>query len=109
MLSKNKAEFTLSDGSKKIIELIFNLSKNVTWHADWDEVKLNGLRYSRGINYGLSKLTEESKFENYDAFLFLTNDTEFENSHSVTKLAEIMDKHISFIITLMFSTKKIFV
>lgn len=70
-----------------------NLSKNVTWHADWDEVKLKGLRYSRGINYGLSKLTEESKFENYDAFLFLTNDTEFENSHSVTKLAEIMGKH----------------
>ena len=43
-----------------------NLSKNVTWHADWDEVKLNGLRYSRGINYGLSKLTEESKFENFN-------------------------------------------
>jgi hypothetical protein len=32
------------------------LSKYATWHADWPEARLHGLRYSRGMNYGLSQL-----------------------------------------------------
>ena len=38
-----------------------------------------GLRYGRGMNFGLLKLWKENKFEKYDAFLLLTNDTEFQN------------------------------
>ena len=54
-----------------------NMSKYVTWNADWKEAKQNGLRYARGMNFGLSNLWREGKFNNYEAFLLLTNDTEF--------------------------------
>ena len=69
------------------------LSKNYTWYADWDEVIKNGLRYPRGINYGLFNLIKENSFHNYDAFLFLTNDTELENVPSVARLASILENH----------------
>ena len=38
-----------------------NLSKNCTWYADWEDAMLNGLRYARGMNYGLSQLWKEYK------------------------------------------------
>jgi len=34
------------------------LSKYCTWHASSDEIRKMGLRYGRGMNYGLSKLWE---------------------------------------------------
>ena len=39
-----------------------NLSKYVTWYANWEDAKNNGLRYSRGINFALSNLYKEKNF-----------------------------------------------
>ena len=35
------------------------LSRHMTWHANWSDAVKLGLRYSRGMNYGLSQLWEE--------------------------------------------------
>lgn len=69
------------------------LSKHCTWHADWPEAIQQGLRYSRGMNYGLGKLWEEDTFKKYDAFFLLTNDTVLPEAPILEKLMEIMDKH----------------
>jgi hypothetical protein len=71
------------------------LSRYCTWHANWPEAVKNGLRYSRGMNYGLSQLWKEGKFNNYDAFFLLTNDTEFEKGPTLTPLMKIMDQYKS--------------
>ena len=70
-----------------------NLSENCTWYADWEDAMLNGLRYARGMNYGLSQLWKENKFKKYDAFFLLSNDTELPNSPSLKLLLEIFDNH----------------
>ena len=57
--------FILEAGSLKK-----NLSKNYTWHANWVSAKKNGLRFARGMNYALSNLQKEKKFNNYEAFFF---------------------------------------
>ncbi len=90
-LSKNNKKldiFVIEAGSDKD-----KLSKNLTWYVDSPGVKKNGLRYYRGMNYGLSKLYEEGKFYNYDAFILLTNDTIFENYKIIDKLEKIFNKH----------------
>ncbi len=66
------------------------LAKHCTWHANWPEAVQHGLRYQRGMNYGLSQLVREDKFKQYEAFLLLTNDTEFETKPSVKPLFDIM-------------------
>ena len=69
------------------------LSKHTSWHANWEDAIVNGLRYGRGMNYGLSKLWSEGKFKTYDAFFLLTNDTELEPSETIKPLIRIMDTH----------------
>lgn len=69
------------------------LSKYVSWHADWPEAKAQGLRYSRGMNYGLSELWKEGRFACYDAFFLLTNDTELQPSPTVAPLLNILNQH----------------
>ena len=69
------------------------LSRYSTWHADWPEAKLHGLRYSRGMNYGLSQLWKEGKFRQYEAFFLLTNDTELQPGPTVAPLMGILDQH----------------
>lgn len=69
------------------------LSQNVSWHADWPEANVQGLRYCRGMNYGLSQLWNEGRFKAYDAFFLLTNDTEFQQSPTVSPLMAILDEH----------------
>lgn len=69
------------------------LSKYCTWHADWPEAKQQGLRYSRGMNYALSLLWKNGKFNNYDAFFLLTNDTELMLESTLSPLLEILDHH----------------
>jgi hypothetical protein len=69
------------------------LSQNTTWHADWPEAKEHGLRYSRGMNYGLSQLWKEDRFSRYDAFFLLTNDTELMDSPTVGPLVSVLDDH----------------
>ncbi|GHU04118.1 hypothetical protein FACS1894205_1790 [Alphaproteobacteria bacterium] len=69
------------------------LSCHATWYADWDEARAHGLRYGRGMNYGLSQLWKENRFEGYDAFFLLTNDTELQPAPTLAPLAEIFDAH----------------
>lgn len=69
------------------------LSKYVTWHADWPDAVEHGLRYSRGMNFGLSQLWQEGKFGNYEAFFLLTNDTELQPGRTVDPLMAVLDKH----------------
>ncbi|MER2519185.1 MAG: hypothetical protein ABTQ34_00665 [Bdellovibrionales bacterium] len=69
------------------------LSKHVTWRADWPEAVAHGLRFNRGMNYGLSQLWKEGKFKNYDAFFLLTNDSELQDSSTLKPLLDILDKH----------------
>ena len=38
------------------------LSSKMTWFADWEFARKEGLRYSRGMNFGLSMLLKEEKF-----------------------------------------------
>lgn len=69
------------------------LSRHATWHANWPDAVDHGLRYSRGMNFGLSRLWEEGKFKDYEAFLLLTNDTELYPQSSVSPLMGVLDKH----------------
>ena len=72
---------------------IDKLSRHTTWHANWKEAQENGLRYSRGMNYALKQLWNESKFKEYDAFLLLTNDTELEEKATISPLLKVMNEH----------------
>lgn len=69
------------------------LSRRATWHANWPEAREHGLRYQRGMNYGLSRLVAEKKFDKYDAFFLLTNDTEFGKDSVLGPLLEVLDEH----------------
>jgi hypothetical protein len=69
------------------------LSQYCTWHVDSPEVRQYGLRYSRGMNYGLSQMWKEGKFTHYDAFFLLTNDTELMDMSTLTPLMAILDQH----------------
>jgi len=81
--------FVIEAGSDKE-----SLSKYCTWYADWPEALQHGLRYSRGMNYGLSQMWKEGKFEQYEAFFLLTNDTEFMDGSILSTLMKILDKHV---------------
>ncbi len=69
------------------------LSKYASWHAKSPDIIKSGLRYGRGMNYGLVKLLEEGLFQKYDAFFLLTNDTELESKKNVFTLLNIMNEH----------------
>ena len=66
------------------------LSKYCTWYADWPDAVENGLRYSRGMNFGLSKLWQEKKFSEYEAFFLLTNDSELRKRPTIEPLLKTM-------------------
>ena len=67
-------------------------SKYTTWSANWKKAKQNGLRFSRGMNYGLFKMYQENTFKNYEYFLLLTNDSEVESKPFIKELVNIMNK-----------------
>jgi len=69
------------------------LSLYTTWHANTPEIMQNGLRYGRGMNFGLVQLIKDGKFDQYDAFFLLTNDTEFKTVPTLAPLLDILDKH----------------
>jgi hypothetical protein len=68
------------------------MSKHATWHANSEEVIKDGLRYGRGMNYGLTQLLKEGRFDQYDAFFLLTNDTEFRAEATIAPLLQILNK-----------------
>jgi len=70
-----------------------NLSKYATWHEKSPEVRQNGLRYGRGMNYALSILWKEGRFQEYDYFFLLTNDTELQKCSTIASLQEVMLSH----------------
>ena len=80
--------FILESGSD-----LNKLSKNYTWHAKTENIKKNGLRFFRGMNYALSKLYNEGNFKKYDAFFLITNDSEFEDKPIIDKLLKLFDTH----------------
>jgi len=69
------------------------LSRNMSWHADWPEAREHGLRYQRGMNYGLTQLLQEGRFGDFDAFFLLTNDTVFEEQSIISPLINILIDH----------------
>lgn len=69
------------------------LSRNSTWHANWPDAVEHGLRYSRGMNYGLSQLWKEGKFKQYETFFLITNDTELQSEPTLAPLVAILDQH----------------
>ena len=78
--------FIVESGSDKD-----KLSKNYTWYAKQNSIKKKGLRFYRGMNYGLLKLYEEDKLNDYDAFFLITNDSVFERKPIIKKLLSYFD------------------
>jgi len=70
------------------------LSQHTTWHADWPEARAHGLRYSRGMNFGLSQLWRDGRFQDYRAFFLLTNDTELSDQPTVRPLLKVFEDHL---------------
>ena len=71
-----------------------NLSKYCTWHVSTPDAVKQGLRYSRGMNYGLLQLWKEGNWEKYDSFFLLTNDTKFpKNQATVRTLQKLQEKY----------------
>lgn len=70
-----------------------NLSQYCTWHANTDEIIKEGLRYSRGMNYGLLQLWKEKKWEQYDFFFLITNDTELSRAQTLAPMNKLLTEH----------------
>ena len=73
--------FVIEAGSDKN-----NLSKSATWYVKDKFTMKNGLRYPRGMNFGLFKLYKEKKLLNYEAVLLMTNDTNPPNKKFIRPL-----------------------
>ena len=63
---------------------IDKLSKYYTWHANTDQINKEGLRYSRGMNFGLLELFKQKNGINMKLFL-LTNDTELSSTKTLAQ------------------------
>ena len=50
-----------------------NLSKYATWYANSKRVRQEGLRFPRGMNYGLYQMWKEKIFTKYKSFFLITN------------------------------------
>jgi hypothetical protein len=81
--------FVVEAGSEKN-----NLSKYCTWHVNTPDVIKQGLRYSRGMNYGLLELWKSGDWSKYDSFFLLTNDTKLaKGQSSINVLQKILEQH----------------
>ena len=69
------------------------ISTYCTWHAKTEQINREGLRYSRGMNYALLKLWQEKKWEEYEAFFLLTNDTELSDKPTLAPLLAVLQGH----------------
>ena len=69
-----------------------NLSKYCTWHVKDQDVIKNGLRYSRGMNYGLLELWKSKNWKEFDSFFLITNDTKFpDGQKTISTLQNLLD------------------
>ena len=80
--------FVIEAGSDKN-----KLSKYCTWHVDTEDARQHGLRYSRGMNYGLLQLWQNDNWNDYDSFFLITNDTELPEQNTIKTLHELLDVH----------------
>lgn len=80
--------FVIESGSDKN-----KLSKYWTWRAESKFAIKNGLRFSRGMNFGLGNLWREGKFDKYYGFFLITNDTEIRTKYFAKKIINIFNKH----------------
>ena len=86
---KHNDIFVVEAGSDKD-----KLSKYCTWHITTPAVIKQGLRYSRGMNFGLLRLWKEGTWEKYDSFFLLTNDTKFPQGQStVSSLQKLQNNY----------------
>jgi hypothetical protein len=69
------------------------LSRHTTWHANSPDIMAQGLRYGRGMNFALVQLLNEGKYDHYEAYFLLTNDTEFKAQQTLSPLMEILQEH----------------
>ena len=68
----NKLYHSIKKNNKNLIDVFIvdagsdnkKISKYTTWKANSKSIKKMGLRYGRGMNYGLLQLWKENKFEN---------------------------------------------
>tara|TARA_B110000008_G_C16818313_1_gene503571 strand:- start:72 stop:899 length:828 start_codon:yes stop_codon:yes gene_type:complete len=93
LLIKDNNEYTdiyvVEGGSDKN-----NLSKYCSWHVNTKDAVEHGMRYLRGMNFGLLKLWQGEKWKNYDSFFLITNDTKFPNNQKTIKiLRELMQEY----------------
>ena len=87
--SENTDIFVVEAGSDES-----NLSKYCTWHVKDKDVIKNGLRYSRGMNYGLLELWRGNDWKKYDSFFLITNDTKFpEDQKTISILQNLLDSY----------------
>jgi len=70
-----------------------NLSRYTTWHADWTSAVTDGLRYCRGMNYGLSQLQRDGSLSRYKSILLLANDTELQAGPTIEPMLQVLDEH----------------
>jgi len=85
--SQNTDIFVVEAGSDKD-----NLSKYCTWHVQNEEVVEHGLRYSRGMNYGLLQLWKGKSWLKYDSFFLITNDTKLpDGQNTISILQDILN------------------
>ena len=80
--------FVLESGSEES-----NISKFCTWYIRDSKTLKNGLRYNRGMNQALINLYQSPSWENYEAFLLLTNDTEFLSQEPILNFEKVLERH----------------
>tara|TARA_Y100001973_G_C5201776_1_gene338338 strand:- start:589 stop:1419 length:831 start_codon:yes stop_codon:yes gene_type:complete len=67
-----------------------NLTGYETFHANWEDAKINGLRTGRGFNFGLKTLIEKDL--DYEFIMMATGDTQLPEEPVVKILIDEMDK-----------------
>jgi hypothetical protein len=67
-----------------------NITKHKTFHADWEDAKVNGLRTGRGFNFGLKSLIERNL--DYEFIMMATGDTQLPDEPVVKILIDEMDR-----------------
>lgn len=68
-------------------------SRYASYRADWPEAVEQGLRYARGFNYGLDALLKEGKYDQYEYYFLVCNDSRFSPGPTAGVLLEEMVSH----------------
>ena len=68
-----------------------NLTSYDTFHANWEDAKINGLRTGRGFNYGLKCLADNNL--NYEFILMATGDTKLPDEDVIEILLKEMENN----------------